>query len=164
MENSFENLEEITDTLPIEKVKKPHGLKGKLATEYQKANLAKGRELRAANASARKLAEAKELLGGMLPREKQPPIAQPPIAQPPIAQKKKGKKQVIVIQSDSDSSEEDQIIIRRKRSKPKPVPAAPVMMALPDYSSSSDDEPPAAAAAVVAKPKIVFRRYGNSQA
>ena len=164
MENSFENLEEITDTLPIEKVKKPHGLKGKLATEYQKANLAKGRELRAAKATERKLAEAKEILGviplGILGEANNAARQEYETRQPA---KKKGKKQVIVIQSDSDSSEEDQIIIRRKRSKPKPVPAAPVMMALPDYSSdSSDDAPPVKKEiehVTQAKPKIIFRRY-----
>jgi len=173
MENSFEDLEETTeettDTLPIEKAKKPHGSKGKAMTDYQKANLAKGREIKANNAAERKLTKAKELLAGAPPPARPPALVRQETAgvKPPSIvpePKPRKKKQVIVIQSESDSDEEDQIIIRRKHKKsipqipqiPKEVPA-PVMMALPDYSSS-DDEPPAAPA-VALKPKIIFRRY-----
>lgn len=120
-------LEEIETDEEIErKPPKPHGLKGKVATQTQLDNLQKGRDKRAETKKAEREARGiPEVAVKQLQKPKENNIEKP---------KKKKSKQVIVIQSDSDSSGDDsppQIVIRTKKSRPAPVPE-PVVVPPPE--------------------------------
>jgi len=156
------DLEVVEDTGAIEKVKKPHKLKGIPASPQMLLNLQKGRDARKLTQMLKVEEKAKavilkkpELVRQVVASAMPPPPNMPPPDKP--KPKKKGTKQVIVLQDDSDSSDDEpqQIIIRRSKKKPKDKKPQIIQYESSSSSeSSSDDEPPQAPP----QNKIVFRR------
>ena len=164
-EEEEDNLEIVEDTGKIEKVKKPHAKKGQPATDYQLANLAKGREVRKQRAMEIVEEKAKSII--LKKPELVRQVAQSAMPDPPPPKKppkKKGTKQVIVFQDESSSESDDepqQIIIKRKSKKSKAKAKQPQVI---QYESSSeeeeDDEDDYDPPAQQEPSRIVFRRSG----
>jgi hypothetical protein len=136
------SLEEMEETVVVEEdsdvgeVEKP---KKRAMTEYQRANLEKGRLVRKQRGEEKRKAEAEALekavaekaakekvkitkkadkiVGSLKVAEEQPKMT---TSIPKLTR----RKQVIVLQSDTES-DEDQIIIRRSKKKEKPPPSPP---------------------------------------
>jgi hypothetical protein len=166
-EEEEDNLEIVEDTGRIEKVKKPHAKKGQPATDYQLANLAKGREVR--KQRAMEIVEEKAKAVVLKKPELVRQVAQSAMPDPPPKppKKKKGNKQVIVFQDESSSESDDepqQIIIKRK-SKKKAKAKQPQVIQYESSSSEEEeddegyDELPAQQQ-YQQPPQIVFRRTG----
>jgi hypothetical protein len=139
-------VEEDSDLGEVEKPKK------RAMTDYQKANLEKGRLVRKQRGEEKRKAEAEALdkavaekaakenvkitkkadriVGSLKIAEEQPKM----VASIP---KLKSRKQVIVLQSDTES-DEDQIIIRRSKKKDKLPPPPPE----PEPEEEYYEEPP----------------------
>lgn len=152
-------LEVIEDSGSYIEKKRPHAKKGQPPTDYQLANLAKGREMRKQNFIAKTEEKAKDVMLKKPELLKQ--LAQsiaPPSVPPPVRPPKKGKKptkQIIILQDETSSDDEEaqQIIIKRKKNKTK----KPVLIY---ESESSDDEPPVQPKKdEPMKSKIIFKRY-----
>jgi len=141
-------LEEVEDEPEpvIEKPKRVSVSKGKPATEYQLANLAKGREALAKRKEERIKKEYDEM-------EKKKPVKELP-APPalkrndppelPKLPKKKKKAQKIIIQNDSSSSESDDeptIVIRNSRKRNVEKPRAPSPEPEPEYYYEPEPAP-----------------------
>lgn len=162
-------LDIVTDTGTIEKVKKPHKLKGIPASPQTLLNLQKGRDARKLTQMLKIEEKAKEVILKKPELVRQVVQSLPPQDPPDKPKpKKKANKQVIVLQDDSDSDDDEpqQIIIRRSRkgnsgnSKSKSKSKAPQIIQYESSSdSSSDDEQsPQPPQQVIPQNKIVFRR------
>ena len=164
-EEEEDNLEIVEDTGKIEKVKKPHAKKGQPATDYQLANLAKGREVRKQRAMEIVEEKAKAVIlkkPELVRQVAQSAMPEPPPKPPPKKKKGRGHSQVIVFQDESSESEDEpqQIIIKRKSKSKKAKAKQPQVI---QYESSSEEEeseddyePPAQQE----QSRIVFRRSG----
>ena len=129
-------LEEVEDEPEpiVEKPKRVSAGKGKPATEYQLANLAKGREALARRKEERIKKEYDEIEAKKPKKElPAPPVLKRNEPELPKQPKKKKKAQRIIIQNDSDNSssesdDEPTIVIRNSRKRnnvEKPRPPSP---------------------------------------
>ena len=152
-----DELEVVEDSGAIEKVKKPHKLKGVPATPQTLLNLQKGRDARKLTQMLKIEEKAKEVILKKPELVRQVAQSQDPPDKP--KPKKKGNKQVIVLQddSDSDSDEPQQIIIRRSK-KSKSKPKAPQIIQYESSSDSSSDSGDDEPSLPPPQNKIVFRR------
>jgi hypothetical protein len=164
-EEEEDNLEIVEDTGRIEKVKKPHAKKGQPATDYQLANLAKGREVR--KQRAMEIVEEKAKAVILKKPELVRQVAQSAMPDPPKKPpKKKANKSVIVFQDESSESDDEpqQIIIKRKsKSKKAKQPKVIQYESSESEEESEDDyEPPAQQQyqQYQQTTQIVFRRTG----
>lgn len=161
-EEEEDNLEIVEDTGKIEKVKKPHAKKGQPATDYQLANLAKGREVRKQRAMEIIEEKAKSIImkkPELVRQVAQSAMPEPDILPPKKPPKKKANKSVIVFQDESSESDDEpqQIIIKRKsKSKKAKMPQQIVYESSSSEESEDDYEPPAQQE----PSRIVFRRTG----
>ena len=145
-------LEEVEDEPEpiVEKPKRVSAGKGKPATEYQLANLAKGREALARRKEERIKKEYDEIEAKKPKKE----LPAPPVLKrnepelPKQPKKKKKKAQRIIIQNDSDNSssesdDEPTIVIRnsRKRNVEKPRPPSPEPEPEPEYYYEPEPAP-----------------------
>ena len=162
-EEEEDDLEVVEDTGAIEKVKKPHAKKGQPPTDYQLANLAKGREIRKQKFIEKVEEKAKAVIMKKPELVRQVAQSAPPETPPPKKPpKKKAAKSVIVFQDeDSDSSEDEpqQIIIRRKSSKKAKKPSQPQVIQYESESESDSEDDYTPPPPAQPQSRIVFRRY-----
>jgi hypothetical protein len=161
-EEEEDDLEVVEDTGAIEKVKKPHAKKGQPPTDYQLANLAKGREIRKQKFIEKVEEKAKAVIMKKPELVRQVAQSAPPSEPPKKPPKKKAAKSVIVFQDeDSDSSEDEpqQIIIRRKSSKKAKKPSQPQVIQYESESESESEDDYTPPPPAQPQSKIVFRRY-----
>lgn len=136
----------VGDDSDLGEVEKP---KKRVMTEYQKANLEKGRLVRKQKGEEKRKTEAEALAKAVeekaakenvkITKKADKIVSSLKVSEKEEKPKPKGRKQVIVLQSDTES-DEDQIIIRRSKKKVNEIrPATPPEPAY--YEPEPDPEP-----------------------